>query len=79
MKQFDILGTGCARCKVTASLIEERAQEQHVEIVIRKVEDIREIMRHGVMATPGVVLDGTLVHMGSVPSRAQVDSWLRDH
>ncbi|MBF0127442.1 MAG: thioredoxin family protein, partial [Magnetococcales bacterium] len=32
---------------------------------------------YGVMSTPGVVLDGKVIHVGSVPAVAQVEQWLR--
>jgi predicted thioredoxin/glutaredoxin len=47
-----------------------------VQARVEKVEDIASIMRYGVMSTPGVVIDGKVVHAGGVPGRAQVEQWL---
>lgn len=76
MKEIKVLGIGCSNCKATVKLIEEVARGKGVEISLEKVEDIREIMAYNVMATPGVVLDGQVVHAGGVPSRSKVESWL---
>ncbi|MFP4243879.1 MAG: thioredoxin family protein [Ectothiorhodospira sp.] len=76
MKTIQILGSGCASCKSTYQLIEERARARGVQVNLEKVEDIAEIMRHGVMSTPGVVIDGQVVHTGGIPSRDTVDAWL---
>jgi len=76
MKNIKVLGTGCANCKATLKLIEEAARARGVEIELEKVEDIGQIMSFGVMSTPGVVVDGNVVHAGGVPSRDQVDAWL---
>lgn len=76
MKTIQILGSGCANCQRTHELIVRTAREQGVAIDIRKVEDVAEILAMGVMTTPGVVVDGHVVHSGSVPSRSQVASWL---
>jgi len=76
MKNVKVLGTGCANCKATAKVIEETARVKGVEIELEKVEDLGEIMSYGVMSTPGVVVDGKVVHAGGVPSRDQVDGWL---
>ncbi|MBS0476866.1 MAG: thioredoxin family protein [Proteobacteria bacterium] len=76
MKTVLILGTGCANCKHTAKLIEQLAAEKGVAITLEKVEDIQKIIAYGVMATPGVVIDGTVVHAGGVPSRSKIESWL---
>jgi len=58
-------------------LIASVANALGVSIQLEKVESLPEIMRYGVMSTPGVVIDGKVVHAGSVPTRAQVESWLR--
>ncbi|HYO27706.1 MAG TPA: thioredoxin family protein [Azonexus sp.] len=76
MKEIKVLGTGCANCNTTLKLIEEVAAEKGVAITLSKVEDLPEIMRYGVMSTPGVVVDGKVVHAGGVPPRAKIAGWL---
>lgn len=71
-----VLGTGCANCKNTVRLIEEVAAEKGVSISLSKVEDLPEIMKYGVLSTPGVVVDGKVVHAGGVPERSKVAGWL---
>jgi predicted thioredoxin/glutaredoxin len=39
---------------------------------------MREIARRGVMSTPGLVIDGTLVSAGRVPSAADIATWLTE-
>jgi len=76
MKEIKVLGTGCANCNTTLKLIEEVAAEKGVAITLSKVEDLSEIMRYGVMSTPGVVVDGKVVHAGGIPARAKIAGWL---
>lgn len=75
MKSVKILGTGCANCKNTYALVEEVAKAKGVPIELEKVEDLQKIMSHGVMSTPGVVIDGKVVHAGGVPARSKVEGW----
>ncbi len=75
MKNIKVLGTGCANCRNTVALIETVAKERSVAISIEKIEDMPEIMRYGVMSTPGVVVDGVVVHAGGVPTRNKVEGW----
>ena len=75
MKEIKVLGTGCSNCRNTVKLIEEIARGKGVEIHLEKVEEIRQIMAFNVLATPGVVLDGQVVHAGGVPSRSKIESW----
>ena len=71
-----VLGTGCANCKNTLALIEQMAQAKGLAITLTKVEELRDIMGYGVMSTPGVVIDGKVVHAGGVPSRDKIAQWL---
>lgn len=75
MKNIKVLGTGCANCKNTLTLIDDVAKSKGVEIAVEKVEDLKQIMSFGVMSTPGVVIDGKVVHAGGVPVRSKVESW----
>ena len=76
MKNIKVLGTGCANCKTTMKLIEEVAKEKGIEIQLEKVDQLQDIMAYGVMSTPGVVVDGKVVHAGGVPSRDKIGGWL---
>jgi small redox-active disulfide protein 2 len=71
-----VLGTGCANCRTTVALIEQVAQAKGVAVNLEKVEELRAIMSHGVLATPGVVIDGKVVHAGGVPGRDKIELWL---
>lgn len=77
MKNIKVLGSGCANCKATIKLIDEAAKDAGAEIALEKVEDIGDIMSYGVMSTPGVVIDGKVVHAGGIPDRKTIDSWLK--
>lgn len=76
MLSIKVLGTGCANCKTTLRLIEEAARAKGVTIQLDKVEEIKDIMGYGVMSTPGVVIDGKVVHAGGVPARDKIEQWL---
>ena len=76
MKNIKVLGSGCANCKTVAKLIAAVAEEKGIAIELEKVEEIREIMSFGILATPGVVVDGQVVHSGGIPSRDKIAQWL---
>ncbi|NNF36263.1 MAG: thioredoxin family protein [Saprospiraceae bacterium] len=69
MKNVKILGTGCPKCKQTATLVETAVQELGLQDVkIEKVEDIMKIMEYDVMSTPAIVIDGDIKVKGRIPS-----------
>ncbi len=75
--EIKVLGPGCAKCKATVDLIDTVARETGADVQLTKIESMREIVGFGVMSTPGVVIGGKVVHVGSVPSRDQVKTWLK--
>jgi len=70
-----VLGTGCTNCRNTIALIDQVAKAKGVEVKLEKVEELRDIMGYGVMSTPGVVINGKVVHAGGVPSREKIEQW----
>ena len=73
-----VLGPGCRNCRTLADLIEAKAGDLGIPIMLERVTDLSEIIRHCVMRTPAVVIDGKLVHCGGVPSTATIAGWLTD-
>jgi glutaredoxin len=77
MKKIIVLGSGCKKCVKTAELIQSIADECHVDISLVKETSPEVIMHFGVMSTPAVVIDDTLMHTGSIPNREKVQSWMQ--
>jgi small redox-active disulfide protein 2 len=76
MKDIKVLGPGCAKCKATLDVIDRTAKATGAAVALGKIEDMREIVGYGVISTPAVVVDGKVVHVGSVPTREMVEGWL---
>jgi small redox-active disulfide protein 2 len=76
MKIIQILGTGCPKCKKLAENAEAAAQSLGLQCDIKKVTDINEIMKFGVMMTPALVIDGQVKTVGKVPSPQEIERML---
>ncbi|MDD2735342.1 MAG: thioredoxin family protein [Desulfuromonadaceae bacterium] len=70
--KIEILGTGCAKCKTLYENTRAAVQEKGIEAEIVKVEDIPSIMKHGVISTPALVVDGQVKFSGKVASIAEI-------
>ncbi len=70
--KIQILGTGCPKCKKMTEVAETAAKELGLNYEIDKVTGISEILDFGVMATPGLALDGKVVASGGVPTPEQM-------
>ena len=67
-----VLGPGCAKCVKAYEAAKKVIDETGVEATVRKVDDIMEIMKYNVMATPAVVVNGEVKIKGYVPSDAEI-------
>ena len=78
MKNIKVLGPGCKNCETTANLIRLAAEQAGVGIELEKITDVAEILGYGVMSTPGVVIDGKVVHAGGLPGPDLVRRWVSE-
>jgi small redox-active disulfide protein 2 len=76
MKNVEVYGTGCARCATTEQMIKDAAKRLGVEVTVEKITDAKSIAIAGVMSTPGVAVDGKLVHAGGLPDATKLDAWI---
>ncbi|MDF2140295.1 thioredoxin family protein [Paenirhodobacter sp. CAU 1674] len=77
MKDVKIYGPGCKRCETTAEMMRAAAAELGIEVQVEKVTDMAAIARAGVMSTPGISVDGKLVHAGGLPDPEKLAGWLQ--
>jgi small redox-active disulfide protein 2 len=64
--RVQVLGTGCAKCRQLTANAEKALSALGLTVPVEKVEDLREIMRLGVMLTPALVIDGRVRSMGKL-------------
>lgn len=76
MKSVKVYGPGCKRCETTEAMVREAAGRLGVVVEVEKVTDPRSIAMAGVMSTPGISIDGKLVHAGGLPDAGKLDGWL---
>jgi small redox-active disulfide protein 2 len=71
-KRIEILGSGCARCQETYRVVRGVAESTGLPCEVVKVESLQRMAELGVMATPAVAVDGTVVLAGRIPSADEV-------
>ena len=77
MKKITVYGSGCKNCVNAKDIIRQVAEQMGVPVEVEEVTDTADIMAAGIMSTPGVAIDGEIVHVGSVPTPDQVRAWLQ--
>ncbi|HOJ67735.1 MAG TPA: thioredoxin family protein [Candidatus Hydrogenedentes bacterium] len=75
--KIQILGTGCPKCQKLAETAKAAAEELGLTYELEKITDLNEIMKFGVMMTPGLAVDGQVKSVGKVPTVEEVKKMLR--
>jgi small redox-active disulfide protein 2 len=76
VKDVKVLGPGCKRCEATEQMVRAEAAKLGVDVQVEKVSDYAQIAGFGVVSTPGIVIDGKVVHSGGLPKTEEVAKWL---
>ncbi|PLX36480.1 MAG: thioredoxin family protein [Hyphomicrobiales bacterium] len=76
MKDIKVLGPGCKRCETTADMVKAEAARLGIEVTVEKVTDYADIAGYGIASTPGIVIDGKVVHAGGLPKEEDLAAWL---
>jgi len=70
--EIKILGTGCPKCKTLEKLTREVVAKNGIDATVAKVEDITEIMKYHIMATPALVVNEKVEIKGRIPSADEI-------
>lgn len=77
--EIKILGKGCAKCKKLDETTREVVKQNGIQATITKVEDIQEIIKYHIMATPALVVNDQVEIKGRVPSASEILQVLLKH
>ena len=66
MRTIQVLGPGCAKCKTLHAHAEEAVRALGLDARVEKIEAIAEIMKYGLLTTPGLAVDGKVKSAGRV-------------
>jgi small redox-active disulfide protein 2 len=76
MIKFQVLGSGCAKCKTLGQHAENAAQALGLEYQMEKVTDMNAIIDAGVMSTPALAVNGQIRSTGKVLSVDEIKTLL---
>jgi len=79
MNLIKVYGSGCSNCKKLEAMCYEVLQEQNINATVEKVTDIQEIVKTGIMSTPGLEINGKMISHGKLPTKATLIHWIQEN
>lgn len=77
-KEIKILGPGCLKCELLYENVLKAIEELGIEVNLIKIKDLLQIASHGVLTTPGLVIDGKVISQGKVLSVEEIKKILQE-
>lgn len=76
--EIKVLGPGCANCHKMEEMAKTAVKELEIDANVVKITDIGDIARHGILSTPGLIVNGKIKHSGKpLPSLEKVKELIR--
>ena len=76
--KIKILGVGCSRCKKLEQQVRDVVAKNNIDADIEKVTDVQDMMKYGILATPGLVVNEKLKSSGLTLKDEQILNWIKE-
>lgn len=74
--EVKVLGGGCKNCHTLERNTKEALQELNIDTEVIKVTEMADILKHGVMSTPALVIDGKIAASGRVMNKKEIVKYI---
>ena len=71
-----VLGMGCPNCKKLEAFTKAAIKDSGIGIEIQKITDINEIISHGVIKTPSLIINNKIKSQGKIPDAVTIKRWI---
>lgn len=78
MISIKILGSGCKKCQTLEAKVRDLVAVNNIDAAVEKVTDIQEMVRYGIMMTPGLIINEKVKSFGIIPIDDQLLNWLKE-
>lgn len=75
--EIKVLGPGCPKCHALEKTVKDVLAETGLQAELKKITDIKEIASHGIMLTPGLIVNGKVKSAGKVLSKSDVKKFIQ--
>lgn len=76
--EIKVLGSCCGHAKRLFDLISQYCEKRNIHAIIEITEDTIEIMRYGILSTPGLIINNKLKFNGILPDDQKILSYVQE-
>lgn len=76
--EIKVLGPGCPKCGEVEKRVINALAELKVAAAVEKITDIKVMMSYGILATPGLVINGKVKSAGRIPRIEEIKAWIQE-
>ncbi|RPI17722.1 MAG: thioredoxin family protein [Ignavibacteriae bacterium] len=73
-----ILGVGCPKCRRLEEKVKDVVKQNNIAAEFEKVTDVQEMMKYGIMMTPGLVVNEKLKSSGVIAKDEDILKWIHE-
>jgi len=71
-RKIEVLGPGCTRCKETFRVVAHVVETEKLPFEVEKSESMERMIELGLLATPGIAVDGRILFSGRIPKAEEI-------
>lgn len=76
--EIKVLGPGCPKCSEVEKRVINALAELKVAAAVEKISDIKVMMSYGILATPGLIINGKVKSAGRIPRIEEIKAWIQE-
>ena len=76
--EIKVLGPGCSKCEMVEKRVTSVLTELGIAADVEKVSDIKKMISYGILATPGLVINGKVKSTGRIPRIEEIKAWIQE-
>jgi small redox-active disulfide protein 2 len=73
-----ILGIGCPKCRRLEEKVKEVVLKNNINAEIEKITEVLDMMKYGIMMTPGLVVNEKLKSSGVIAKDEDILKWINE-
>ena len=76
--EIKVIGPGCRNCKNLLGIVKQAVRDTGIEAKVIYLTDMADIMKTGIMQTPGLIINGTIKTVGRVPGLKEIKQFISE-